>query len=104
MRDLFAEGTYRRCRISLEIRRVERQIADLDIRKLERRRRDRDQRPRHLAVERRLGKAADEYHLKGHEAIQFQMAGLVDDAHAAAAQDPKHFITRNGRQLRRGAS
>jgi hypothetical protein len=38
--------------------------------------------------------AAGEDHLQGDDAVEFQMAGLVDDAHAAAAEFAEDLVTR----------
>ncbi len=37
-------------------------------------------------------------HLQGHDALEGEVAGLVDDAHASAAQLTQHFVARHGRR------
>jgi hypothetical protein len=49
----------------------------------------------------RPGVGAGEDHLQRHDAAQADVAGLVDDAHAAAPQLPQHLVAGHGRQHRR---
>ena len=44
-----------------------------------------------------------EDHLEGHQAFEPDLAGLVDDAHAAAAQFAENFIARHGGPILRGS-
>jgi hypothetical protein len=43
-------------------------------------------------------------HLHRHRALQGELPGLIDDAHAAAAQLPQHFVAGHGRQFGPGAA
>src|SRR5438477_374209 len=46
----------------------------------------------------RRGVGAGQEHLEGDDAVELQVAGLVDDAHAAAPQLAEDLVARHGRQ------
>ena len=48
------------------------------------------------------GVAAAQDHLEGDEAVEAELAGLVDDAHAAAAQLAQHLVAGDGRRRKGG--
>src|SRR5262249_16664558 len=49
------------------------------------------------------GMGAAQDHFDGHEAIELEVPGLVDRAHAATTQDRQDFITRHLRKMTAGS-